>query len=74
MAGSRAVQAIIERWQKHLDYFWTPNLDQLLVLANVYNDDLRFKNKFDKMHPQLAEFMREAVNVYVQRWASADRS
>ena len=74
MAGSRAVQAIIERWRKRLDYFWTPNLDHLLALANIYNDDPRFKNKFDKMHPQLAKFMREAVNVYVQRWASEDRS
>ena len=39
--------------------------DQLLALANGYNDDQRFKANFDKMHPQLAEFMREAVNVYV---------
>jgi hypothetical protein len=59
------VQAIVERWRKHLDYFWTPNLDQLLALANGYNDDPRFKANFDRMHPQLAEFMREAVKVYV---------
>ncbi|MBK5277387.1 MAG: TipAS antibiotic-recognition domain-containing protein, partial [Bacteroidia bacterium] len=45
--------------------FWTPNLDQLLGLANGYNDDPKFKANFDKMHPQLAEFMREAVTVYV---------
>ena len=30
-----------------------------------YNDDPRFKANFDKMNPQLAEFMREAVKVYV---------
>ena len=63
--GSREVQAIVERWRKHMDYFWTPNLEQLLGLANGYNDDPRFKANFDKMHPQLAEFMREAVKVYV---------
>ena len=65
--SSAEVQAIVERWRKHMDYFWTPDLDQLLGLANGYNDDPRFKANFDKMHPQLAEFMREAVKVYVEK-------
>jgi len=64
-ADSKEVQGIVERWRKHMDYFWTPKLDQLLALANGYNDEPRFKANFDKMHPQLAEFMRDAVKVYV---------
>ena len=64
-ADSKEVQEIVERWRKHMDYFWTPKLDQLLALANGYNDDPRFKANFDKMSPGLAEFMREAVKVYV---------
>ena len=48
-----------------MDYFWTPNLDQLLGLAEGYNNDPRFKANFDKMHPKLAGFMLEAVKVYV---------
>jgi DNA-binding transcriptional MerR regulator len=64
-AASKEAQAIVERWRRHMDYFWTPTLDQLLALANGYNDDPRFKANFDKMHPQLAEFMREAVSIYV---------
>src|SRR5512147_2070327 len=40
-ATSKDVQAIIERWRKHMDYFWTPTLDQLLALANGYNDEPR---------------------------------
>jgi DNA-binding transcriptional MerR regulator len=63
--ASKDVQGIVERWRKHMDYFWTPGLDQLLALANGYNDEPRFKANFDKMHPALAEFMREAVEVYV---------
>ncbi|HSL45446.1 MAG TPA: MerR family transcriptional regulator, partial [Anaerolineales bacterium] len=55
---SPEAQAIVERWRKHMDYFWTPNLDQLLALAKGYYDDPRFKANFDKMHPQLAGFMR----------------
>ncbi len=66
-SASADVQAIVERWRKHMDYFWTPNLDQLLGLAEGYSDDPRFKANFDKMHPNLAEFMREAVKVYVEK-------
>ena len=64
-ADSPEAQAIVERWRKHMEYFWTPNLDQLLALANGYVEDPRFKATFDKIHPKLADFMREAVKVYV---------
>jgi len=65
-AESKEVQGIVERWRMHMDYFWTPKLDQLLALVNGYNDDPRFKANFDKMHPQLAEFFQEAVKIYVE--------
>ena len=64
-AESPEVQAIVERWRRHMDYFWTPKLDQLLPLVNGYNDDPRFRANFDKMHPELAGFMRDAVQIYV---------
>ena len=64
-ASSPEVQAVVERWRKHMDHFWTPSLEQLIALAGGYNDDPRFKANFDKIHPALAEFMREAVTVYV---------
>ena len=50
-----------------MNYFWTPNLDQLVALAKGYHDDARFKANFDKIHPDLAAFMGEAVAVYVAR-------
>lgn len=65
-ASSSEAQAIVERWRKHMDYFWTPNLEQLLGLANGYNDDPKFKATFDKMDPRFAEFMRDAVKAYVE--------
>jgi MerR family transcriptional regulator, thiopeptide resistance regulator len=65
-AASKEVQAIVARWRKHMQYFWSPNDDQLLGLADLYNDDLRFKANYEKVHPGLAEFMREAVTVYVK--------
>jgi MerR family transcriptional regulator, thiopeptide resistance regulator len=65
-AASADVQALVERWRKHMEYFWTPKLYQLLALANGYNDNPRFKANFDKVDPRLAEFMREAVKIYVE--------
>jgi MerR family transcriptional regulator, thiopeptide resistance regulator len=64
-ASSPEAQTGVELWCKHMDYFWTPNLDQLLGLAEMYNDDPRFKANFDKIDPGLAAFMLEAVKVYV---------
>ena len=66
-ASSPEAQACVERWRRHIEYFWTPNDEQLLGLVDGYNDDPRFKANFDKIHPNLAKFMREAVRVYVER-------
>jgi DNA-binding transcriptional MerR regulator len=65
-AASPEVQACIERWRRHMDYFWTPNLEQLIGLTELYNTDPRFKANFNRIDPRLAEFMREAVKIYVE--------
>ncbi len=65
-AASPAAQAGVELWRKHMDYFWTPNLEQLVGLTELYISDPRFKANLDKVDPKLAEFMREAVEVYVK--------
>jgi len=64
--ASPEIQDCIARWRKHMDYFWTPNPEQLAGLADLYNEDPRFKKNFDKIDPRLAEFMREAVQIYVK--------
>jgi hypothetical protein len=66
-AASPEVQACIGRWHRHMQYFWSPNDAQLLGLADLYNDDPRFKANYDKVDPRLAAFMREAVKVYVEK-------
>lgn len=65
-ASSPEAQAGVERWRHHIEYFWTPQDDQLLGLVDLYNEDRRFKANFDKIDPNLAEFMREAVKIYVK--------
>jgi DNA-binding transcriptional MerR regulator len=64
-AASPEVQSVIARWHQHLQYFWNPNDDQLLGLADLYNDDPRFRKNFDEVSSRLAPFMREAVKLYV---------
>jgi len=64
--ASSEAQAGVERWRQYMAYFWTPNEEALLGLADLYNNDPRFKANFDKIDPRLAEFMRETVKVYVK--------
>ena len=64
-AASVEVQDCIEQWRKHIDYFWTPTLEQLVGLAEQYNNHPGFRENFDKIDPHLSEFMLEAVKVYV---------
>ena len=64
-AESKEVQAVVARWHKHMQYFWSPNDEQLLGLADLYNNDPRFRENYEKVAPYLSEFMREAVTVYV---------
>lgn len=65
-SASAEAQALVARWHQHLQYFWSPNDEQLVGLAELYNEDPRFRTNFDKTHPKLAAFMREAVKVYVK--------
>lgn len=66
-AGSNEAQACIERWRRHMDYFWTPQPEQLIGLAETYNNHPGFKKNFDKIDPRLAKFMLEAVTIFVSR-------
>lgn len=66
-AASPEAQSCVEAWRRHMETFWTPNDEQLLGLANGYHDDPRFKANFDKIDPNLARFIREAVKAYVKK-------
>lgn len=65
-ASAPQVQAVVARWHKHMQYFWSPSDEQLLGLADLYNDDPRFKSNYETLAPGLARFMREALKVYVK--------
>lgn len=63
-ASSEAVQTLVARWYEHLKHFWPAEREHLPGLAATYRDDPRFRANFDKIHPDLAPFMVEAVSIY----------
>lgn len=63
-AGSLAVQALVGRWHQHLRAFWPAEREHLPTLAATYRDDPGFRVNFNKIHPDLAPFMVEAVSIY----------
>ena len=65
--GNRLAQALVARWHRHMEYFWSPSDEQLAGLADLYNEDPRFRKNYEAFAPGLAGFMREAVKVYVKR-------
>ncbi len=64
--GSPQVQAMIARWRQHLRYFYEPTPDMLRGLGDLYNDDPDFNANFTRMHPDLAKFMKSAIEIYCQ--------
>jgi DNA-binding transcriptional MerR regulator len=60
-ADSPEAQSGIARWRKHMEYFWIPNDQQLVGLAEGYSADPRFKANFDKIDLRLAGFMLDSV-------------
>jgi MerR family transcriptional regulator, thiopeptide resistance regulator len=64
---SEQAQSAVGKWRAHMGYFWTPNDEQLLGLADLYNQDERFKANYERYEIGLAEFVREAVKIYVDR-------
>jgi len=65
-AASPEAQKCVEAWRSHMNYFWSPNEEQMLGLADLYNEDPRFKANYDKIDPRLADFVREAIRFYVK--------
>ena len=69
--GSPAAQAVVERWAQHMRYFYEPTLEIMRGLGGAYVEHPGFRAFFDKMHPRLAEFMRDAIEAYCAERAAA---
>lgn len=63
-ADSDSVQAIIDRHYKLTCIFWTPNKETYVALAHMYRANADFEAFFDNIHPELLDFMIEAMTQY----------
>lgn len=66
------VQAILVRWHNHLRYFYEPSLDLLRGLGMLYNSDVRFMENFQKLHPDLPQYLEDSIDVYVDDLETAE--
>jgi hypothetical protein len=68
----KTVQRLLARWHEHLRYFYEPTPEILRGLGEMYNTHPDFIANFKKMHPKLAEFVREGINHYVDELETAE--
>jgi hypothetical protein len=64
-ANAPEVQEMLERWHQHIRYFYEPTLEILQGLGETYALHPEFRANFEKLHPDLPDFLREAVAEYV---------
>jgi MerR family transcriptional regulator, thiopeptide resistance regulator len=63
---SPQAQEGVARWHQNMRYFYEPSKEILLGLSQGYLEDPDFNATFQSIHPDLAGFMREAVEIYCQ--------
>jgi MerR family transcriptional regulator, thiopeptide resistance regulator len=65
--ASPAVQAIVARWHQHLRYFYEPTAEILRGLGQMYVEHPDFRATFEKLHPDLPDFLQQAITDYCDR-------
>ena len=69
-AGTRpedpAVQTLIGEHHTAVTRFWTPTRHSYLGLGQLYVDHPEFRSRYDARHPDLAEYLRDAIAVYAR--------
>lgn len=65
--ASPEVQAVMARWHQSIRYFYEPSREVLRGLGQMYAEHPDFVATFQRMHPDLPEFLRRATEVYAER-------
>ena len=61
---SAEVQQAIARWHQHLRYFYEPSYERLMGLAQLYTEHPDFVATYQKMHPDMPQFLYKAIEFY----------
>ncbi len=66
-AAHPTVQALIERYHRHMGNFYECSYEILLALGNMYVEDERFRATFTKIDPAMPEFLQQAIQLYCKQ-------
>ncbi|GHC78763.1 MerR family transcriptional regulator [Nocardiopsis terrae] len=66
-ADAPAVQAEVEDHHRRIRRMWTPDADAFANLARVYAEDGPWREVYERVAPGLADYQREAMEVYAER-------
>ncbi|MFZ4815009.1 MAG: MerR family transcriptional regulator [Phototrophicaceae bacterium] len=66
------VQTLMGRWHLHIRYFYEPTLEILRGLGDLYTSHPDFIANFAQMHPQLGDYMKDAILQYVDALETAE--
>ncbi len=69
--GDAAVQTVITRWHQHMRSFYEPTPEILRGLGQGYAANPQFAAFFQTIHPDLPDFMRRAIDYYVDHLPTA---
>lgn len=69
---SAEVQALLERWHQHIRYFYEPTTEILRGLGELYTTHPDFIKNFAKLHPELADYLKSGIAVYVDALEDAE--
>ena len=61
---SPEIQQAIARWHQHLRYFYEPSYARLMGLAQLYTEQPDFVATYQKMHPDMPQFLYKAIEFY----------
>lgn len=70
--NSAEVQALVERWHQHIRNFYEPTLAILRGLGTMYHESEDFAAFFQKIHPDMTAYLRDAIVQYVDDIETAE--
>lgn len=70
-ADSLEVQQTIGRWHQHLRYFYEPTVERMRGLGWGYTNDPAFAAFYEKIHPDMPQFISQAIAIYCDNLSEA---
>ena len=63
-AGDPEVQAEVDQHYRWVARYWTPGAGAYRNLGQLYVDDQRFRDNYERITPGLADYQRDAMAIY----------